>query len=129
MYQHKHRRFRYRSNGKSHQTRSNESAKARLGSGSFSNDRPKHNFRTQQSAEKLVEKYNTLAKEASTSGDKILSENYFQHADHFIRIVDEKNLNQKQNQAQVNNKSEASVSLSVENKKIDQHRNIEVNKK
>ena len=43
----------------------------------------------QQSAEKLFEKYNTLAKEALSSGDKTLSENYFQHADHFMRIIDE----------------------------------------
>ena len=52
------------------------------------------NNRSHQSAEKLVEKYNALAKEAKSSGDKILSENYFQHADHFMRVVDEKNLNQ-----------------------------------
>ena len=39
---------------------------------------------------RLIEKYTTLAKEALSSGDKILSENYFQHADHFIRIQGEK---------------------------------------
>ena len=128
MYQHKHRRFRYRSNGKSHQIRSNESAKARLGSGSFSNGRSKHNFRTQLSPEKLAEKYNTLAKEASTSGDKILSENYFQHADHFMRIVDEKNLNQNQNRNQVSHKPEVSDKPSVEDNKINQHQSIEDNK-
>ena len=37
-------------------------------------------------ASKLVEKYNNLAREALSSGDKILSENYLQHADHFYRI-------------------------------------------
>ena len=35
---------------------------------------------------RLIEKYNTLAKEALSTGDKILAENYFQHADHFLRI-------------------------------------------
>ena len=35
---------------------------------------------------KLIVKYNNLAREALSSGDKILSENYFQHADHFTRI-------------------------------------------
>ena len=39
-----------------------------------------------QNVSKLIDKYITLAKEALSSGDKILSENYFQHADHFSRI-------------------------------------------
>ena len=42
-------------------------------------------------AEKLLEKYNGLAKEALSSGDKILSESYFQHADHFLRVVENQN--------------------------------------
>ena len=40
-------------------------------------------------APKLFEKYSNLAREALSSGDKILSENYFQHADHFKRIINE----------------------------------------
>jgi len=67
----------------------------RLGDSSFSNDRPRNNFNT-QSAEKLLEKYNTLAKEALSSGDRILSENYFQHADHFMRIIESKKSSQNQ---------------------------------
>ena len=46
--------------------------------------------RNNQNASKLVEKYNNLAREALSTGDKILSENYFQHADHFARILIEK---------------------------------------
>ena len=42
-------------------------------------------------AEKLLEKYNGLAKEALSSGDKILSESYYQHADHFLRVVENQN--------------------------------------
>ena len=38
-------------------------------------------------ASKLFEKYNKLAAEALASGDKILAENYFQHADHFSRMM------------------------------------------
>jgi len=38
---------------------------------------------------KLIEKFNNLAAEAASGGDKILSENYFQHADHFTRIQNE----------------------------------------
>ena len=42
-------------------------------------------------AEQLLEKYNNLAKEALISGDKILSENYYQHADHFLRVIENRN--------------------------------------
>ena len=45
--------------------------------------------RNNHNASKLIEKYNNLAREALSSGDKILSENYFQHADHFTRILTE----------------------------------------
>ena len=45
--------------------------------------------RNNHNAPKLIEKYNDLAREASSSGDKILSENYLQHADHFTRILNE----------------------------------------
>ena len=42
-------------------------------------------------ASKLIEKYTELAKEALSNGDKILSENYYQHADHFTRIYEKQN--------------------------------------
>ena len=45
--------------------------------------------RNNHNASKLHEKYNNLAREALSSGDKIMSENYFQHADHFKRILNE----------------------------------------
>ena len=45
--------------------------------------------RNNHNAPKLIEKYNDLAREASSSGDKILSENYLQHADHFTRVMNE----------------------------------------
>ena len=52
--------------------------------------------RNNYNATKLVEKYSSLAREALSNGDKILSENYFQHAEHFIRVLEEKNnLNNK----------------------------------
>ena len=46
--------------------------------------------RNNHNAPKLIEKYNNLAREALSIGDKIMSENYFQHADHFTRILNEK---------------------------------------
>ena len=70
-------------------------------SNSFSNNenfQRKSPGRNNQNASKLVEKYNNLAREALSSGDKILSENYFQHADHFARILIEKGSLKKINQ-------------------------------
>jgi hypothetical protein len=46
--------------------------------------------RNNHNAPKLIEKYNDLAREASSNGDKILSENYLQHADHFTRVLNER---------------------------------------
>ena len=46
--------------------------------------------RNNHNAPKLIEKYNDLAREALSNGDKILSENYLQHADHLTRILAEK---------------------------------------
>ena len=46
--------------------------------------------RNNHNAPKLIEKYNDLAREAQSNGDKILSENYLQHADHFTRILNER---------------------------------------
>ena len=51
--------------------------------------------RNNHNASKLIEKYNNLAREALSTGDKILSENYFQHADHFTRIINEKGIQKK----------------------------------
>ena len=96
----KNRRFRHYSNGRNHRRRDNMSDQNRLGSSLFSNGRSKNNFRNYQSAEKLVEKYNDLAKEALSSGDRILSENYFQHAEHFARIIQQKNLKSNENKIQ-----------------------------
>ena len=51
--------------------------------------------RNNHNASKLIEKYSNLAREALSNGDKILSENYFQHADHFTRILSEQENNKK----------------------------------
>jgi hypothetical protein len=56
--------------------------------------------RNNHNASKLIDKYNDLAREALANEDKILSENYFQHADHFTRIQNEQEKNRK---ARVNN--------------------------
>ena len=65
-------------------------------------------------ASKLIEKYTELAKEALSNGDKILSENYFQHADHFMRVLNEKENIRKERFAE--NKSEDLAKLPEETK-------------
>ena len=49
--------------------------------------------RNNHNASKLIEKYNDLAREALAHEDKILSENYYQHADHFTRVQNEQQSN------------------------------------
>ena len=74
--------------------------------------------RNNHNASKLIDKYNNLAREALSSGDKILSENYFQHADHFTRILKEQDTQKKNNL--INNQalsSEENV-INVNNQKI-----------
>ena len=46
--------------------------------------------RNNHNASKLIEKYNNLAREALANEDKILSESYFQYADHFTRVLSER---------------------------------------
>jgi hypothetical protein len=102
MFQRKPRRFtRHRSNDRGHPSRPNGHGQPRIRPSSFSNGPTRNNFRPTQSPEKLLEKYNTLAKEAISSGDKMLGENYLQHADHFIRIIEDKNKNRLQNKINV----------------------------
>ena len=56
-------------------------------------------------AEKLLEKYNGLAKEALLNGDKVLSESYYQHADHFLRVIENRNSIQNNSKTHLNNSS------------------------
>ncbi len=74
--------------------------------------------RNNHNASKLIDKYNNLAREALSSGDKILSENYFQHADHFTRILKEQDIQKKNNL--INNQAHSSEEnvINVNNQKI-----------
>jgi len=62
--------------------------------------------RNNHNAPKLIEKYINLAREALSTGDKILSENYFQHADHFTRIMNEQETYRNKKYSNSNNKEE-----------------------
>ena len=57
--------------------------------------------RNNHNAPKLIEKYNDLAREALSNGDKILSENYLQHADHFTRILNERENYKKEKYSEI----------------------------
>ena len=102
-------RSRYRSNGDRNFKRNGEGQP-------FSNNtnfQRKSPGRNNQNASKLIEKYSDLAREALSNGDKILSENYFQHADHFIRIQSEKEKNRiVQNDAnKISNENESKIEV------------------
>ncbi|WP_440655378.1 DUF4167 domain-containing protein [Candidatus Pelagibacter sp. HIMB1506] len=81
--------------------------------------------RNNHNAPKLIEKYNDLAREALSNGDKILSENYLQHADHFTRILNEResfkkerNLEEKSDESgKETNKPSENVDVSEKNLK------------
>ena len=69
--------------------------------------------RNNHNAPKLIEKYNDLAREALSNGDKILSENYLQHADHFTRILNERESFRRERYTQ--NKLDNSIETVEEN--------------
>ena len=118
MFQRKSRRFsRGRSNGWNHRSRPNGDSSGRIRTTPFLNNHNRNNFRSNQNVEKLFEKYNLLAKEALSAGDKTLSENYFQHADHFMRVIEEKNKNKIVNNSEENKVPSTSHKVEEDNKK------------
>ena len=120
MFQRKPRGFRRRSNGRGRLSHENGYMQSRPRTNSFSNNQTRNNFRHTQSAEKLFEKYNALAKEAMSSGDKTLGENYLQHADHFMRIIEDKNKNRDQNKVDIIDKTVSGDKPSLEDNNIKQ---------
>jgi hypothetical protein len=82
--------------------------------------------RNNHNASKLIEKYNNLAREALSSGDKILSENYFQHADHFTRILNDQESFRKAKQS---SEAEESKQLNDVNRIKEEVKNEEVGAK
>ena len=75
------------------------------GINSVSNFQRKPFIRNGLKAEKLLEKYNNLAKEALSNGNEILSESYYQHADHFLRVIENRNSIQNNSKTDMNNSS------------------------
>ena len=75
--------------------RSNDMNRLNSEYGNKENGFRRKNNRNNGNVEKLITKYNELAREALSNGDKILSENYYQYADHFLRISIEQKENHK----------------------------------
>ena len=88
-----HRRNRFRKNGSNQGHHKDNGHKSVTDFSSNLNYRPRNQWKNNQNASKLIEKYTNLAREALSNGDKILSESYFQHADHFLRISNDKDRN------------------------------------
>ena len=107
------RRNNFRRNDRSFKTNGDRS---KFGSNFSNNDnfQRKSPGRNNHNAPKLIEKYSNLAREALSSGDKILSENYFQHADHFTRILNEQ---EKFKKSKYSNNTSITSEPSLENNK------------
>ena len=114
MFQRKPRRFRRRPNDRNNMSHNN--LRSRIRTNQFSNGQSRNSFRPALSAEKSFEKYTSLAKEAMSAGDNSLSENYLQHADHFMRIIEDKNKSRIQtNNNIVDKPTEENKSLAANN--------------
>jgi len=112
----------FRNNNRRGRFRSNDRGFKRTGNGhkyqsdfhTNSDFQRKSLNRNNHNASKLVEKYNNLAREALVNEDKILSESYFQYADHFTRVLNEKEKNQSTKE--MNNSATDKVHVSSEEK-------------
>ena len=81
--------------------------------------------RNNHNAPKLIEKYNDLAREALSNGDKILSENYLQHADHFTRILNERESFRKEKFLDSKSMENSNFDASTENSKENSQKDLE----
>ena len=111
------RRFRFRNNDRNYK-RNGDGKKFNSDFSSPSSFQRKPPGRNNHNAPKLIEKYNDLAREALSNGDKILSENYFQHADHFTRILSQQENNKSPKV--IDNKIQNEISV-LENNNKDQN--------
>ena len=114
------RRGRFKPNGDRGFRRNGNGHKQNGDFGNGSSFKRRHPGKNNQNASKLVEKYNDLAREALSNGDKILSENYLQHSEHFSRILisQENSRNHNETVSVVNSSNQAKVE--TENKEIEE---------
>ena len=114
-YKNNHKRHKFRSNGDRGTNRNLENHSI-ISNANF--QRKPHRINN-QNASKLIEKYNNLAREALSSGDKILSESYYQFSDHYLRVLNEKEKNQNQD-GKYRDKQNSEKSNDIKNDKIEE---------
>ena len=90
-------------------------------SNSFGRNRNNNGGRNTGNILKLLEKYRTLANDALASGDIILAESYFQHADHFVRQLPEQKtpIVSNDNKSALNENLENEENLTTDNQDLD----------
>ena len=126
----------FRNNNRRGRFRSNDRGFKRIGDGpkyksdfhSNSDFQRKSLNRNNHNPSKLIEKYNNLAREALANEDKILSESYFQYADHFTRVLSEREKNQSIKEIKTSTTNKIHVN-SEEKNETDLEMNKEVEKK
>ena len=114
------RRSRFKSNGDRNFRRNGNGHKNNGDFNNVSSFKRRHPGKNNQNAAKLVEKYNDLAREALSHGDKILSENYLQHSEHFSRILisQENSRNHSENLPETNVSNQ--IKVESEKKEVDE---------
>ena len=126
--------FRNNNNGRRNSFRRNDrnfksnGERSKFGSNFSKNDnfQRKTPGRNNHNASKLIEKYSNLAREALSGGDKILSENYFQHADHFTRILSDQEILKKSKILEKENNNQ-NTSMELDQKKVENSDQKEIN--
>ena len=114
-YKNNHKRQKFRNNGDRGINRNLENQSI-VSNANF--QRKSHRINS-QNASRLMEKYNNLAREALSSGDKILSESYYQFSDHYLRILNEKEKNQNLD-GKFRDKQNSEKSNDIKNDKIEE---------
>ena len=113
------RRSRYKPNGDRGFRRNGNGHKPNGDFGNGSSFKRRHPGKNNQNAAKLVEKYNDLAREALSNGDKILSENYLQHSEHFSRILTSQENLRNLNENAPDDNTTNQVKVETENKEAE----------
>jgi len=98
-----------RNRGRNNNIRRNGSGINQVFDGNSSENRIKGN------ALQVHEKYQALARDAKSSGDRIKAENYLQHAEHFHRVHQSKNTFNSENGSLKGNDDKQKNMISIEN--------------
>ena len=73
--------------------------------------------------EKTIQKFQQLAKDAQSNGDPVLAQNYFQHADHYLRRFNELSEKKENFQEKTNDSGNSSTEDQIQDQEISQNTN------